>query len=264
MSDSALIRARKRLWRARRIYGAELGSLLRRERAADGLPLPPARLRFLAVGTTRVDHFLVDGEAIARTIRDLLADAGSDLAQARAILDFGVGAGRIARYWRGLSGEVHGSDVNPQLVRWCERNLPFGRFVRNGPAPPLPYADESFDVVYSVSVFTHLTEALQRPWVEELRRVLRPGGHLLFTTHGESFARARLQEAELERFQAGELVVRGADVVGSNACSAFHPLSYVRERMADGFELLEQRPGLGPDIPPMSGQRQDIQFLRRK
>jgi SAM-dependent methyltransferase len=263
MTDSALLRARKWFWRARRIYGAEIGSRLRRERAPDGLPIPPARLRFLSIATTKVPHFLVDGERIARTISEMLAQAGCELERVDALLDFGVGAGRIVRYWRELPGEVHGSDVNPEFVRWCARHLPFGRFVRNEPVPPLPYADGSFDVVYAVSVFTHLTEELQFLWADELRRVLRRGGHLLFTTHGEAFARSRLEASELDRFLNGELVVRGADAVYTNACSAFHPASYVRDRMAEGWYVLEQRAGLGPDIPPMSGLRQDMQLLRK-
>jgi hypothetical protein len=46
------------------------------------------------------------------------------------------------------------------------------------------------DCIYAISVFTHLSAELQDLWMKELRRIVRPGGHLLITTHGESF-RAR-------------------------------------------------------------------------
>src|SRR5947208_884804 len=77
----------------------------------------------------------------------------------------------------------------------------------NGLAPPLAFDDASFDLVYALSVFTHLTGDLQVAWRDELRRVLRPGGRLLITTHGRSYV-PRLDVEERERFESGELVVR--------------------------------------------------------
>ena len=73
-----------------------------------------------------------------------------------SILDFGCGCGRVVRWWRDLPAEIHGSDFNPTLVRWCRENLPFGVFEVNRPEPPLPYPDDSFDLVYALSVLTHL------------------------------------------------------------------------------------------------------------
>jgi hypothetical protein len=49
----------------------------------------------------------------------------------------------------------------------------------------------------------------------ELRRTLTPDGHLLFSTHGESY-RLELGRAEGERFGRGELIVTGDDEAGSN------------------------------------------------
>jgi len=71
---------------------------------------------------------------------------------------------------------VHGSDYNPRLVRWCRESLPFADFRVNGLQPPLPYADGELEFVYAISIFTHLTEALQDAWLQELARVLAPGG----------------------------------------------------------------------------------------
>ena len=52
-----------------------------------------------------------------------------------------------------------------------------------------PYPDDSFDVVYACSVFSHLPETLHLLWLAEIRRVLRPGGVLVATTLSESAVR---------------------------------------------------------------------------
>ena len=52
-----------------------------------------------------------------------------------------------------------------------------------GILPPLPLEDESFDLIWSISVFTHLTDN-SLPWLCELHRLLRPGGLLIATYMG--------------------------------------------------------------------------------
>jgi SAM-dependent methyltransferase len=201
--------------------------------AVDGAPLPPRRLMVRVAGTADARWFLRSG----RAAYDAIA-AHVPLDRVGPVLDFGCGCGRVTRYWHDHRGTVVGSDRDADAIDWCRRNLPFAHFEPNGLAPPLPFADESFDLVYALSVFTHLTADLQTAWRDELRRVLRPGGRLLVTTHGRSYVR-RLDEDERARFERGELVVRWGDVAGSNLCSAYHPERYLRETLAQGFALFE-------------------------
>jgi SAM-dependent methyltransferase len=199
----------------------------------DGLPLPPRRLMVRVAGTADAEWFLRGG----RAGYDAIA-AHVDVQQTCDVLDFGCGCGRVTRYFKDHLGGVAGSDVNGEAVAWCRDNLAFAHFERNGLAPPLAFTDDSFDLVYALSVFTHLTADLQLAWRDELRRVLRPGGRLLITTHGNSYV-PRLDDAERARFERGELVVRWAEVVGSNLCSAYHPERYLRETFAQGFAFLK-------------------------
>jgi SAM-dependent methyltransferase len=201
----------------------------------DGPVLPPRRLMVRVAGTPDPDWFLRSG----RAAYDAIA-AHVDLGATSAVLDFGGGGGRVTRYFHYFDGELAGSDVSRDAVDWCRTNLR-GRFEVNGIAPPLAFEDETFDLVYALSVFTHLTADLQLAWRDEVRRVLRPGGRLLLTTHGRSYA-PRLDADERARFEAGELVVRWGEVVGSNLCSAYHPERYLRDTFADGFAFLELEP----------------------
>jgi SAM-dependent methyltransferase len=192
-------------------------------------------------------------------IRRIVAGAGVELDSLDAILDFGCGCGRVARHWAGLeSTEIHGCDYNPRLVEWCRRNLPFVDARTNELEPPTPYQDMRFNLIYAISILTHLTEPVARRWLAEWRRILRPGGVLLFSTHGDSYREA-LGTRLRERYDAGEMVVVSPRIEGTNACSAHHPYDFVTERLLDGFELLSFSPDA--DTPRFG---QDVYLARRR
>jgi SAM-dependent methyltransferase len=159
----------------------------------------------------------------------------------------------VIRHWPSITdAQLYGSDYNPYLVRWCAANLPFGDFRTNQLDPPLPFDDDTFDLVYSLSIFTHLDAGLQIPWIEELARVTKPGGLLLPTFHGRAkveFMRTNEQFELIEPgFEAGELVVLAGEQSGSSACAVYHPESYIREVLGKGLELLDFSPNGALDI----------------
>lgn len=208
-------------------------------------------------GSPAPDVYLHGGELAADSIRDILARHGVPLAG--AVLDFGCGCGRVLRRWHGEDAlQVHGCDYNADLANWSRANLPFARVSVNGLHPPAPYRDQKFDLIYALSVLTHLPEASQRPWMRDFHRMLKPGGHLLVSTHGEHYL-ANLSSAERRRFQAGQLVVRSSRSAGSNLCNAFHPPSYFREHLAAGFDVVAHEPRGARGNP-----EQDVWLLRRR
>lgn len=226
-------------------------------RAPDGLPLPPRRLIVRVAGTVDVEWFLNSGRLAAGSIRAALWRQGRRIEDLAAILDFGCGCGRVTRNWIRLpETNVYGSDANEKAVEWCRRNLPFARFEANGLAPPLVFEDAWFDLVYALSVFTHLPEQLQILWLRELSRVLKPGGYLFLTTHGEWYL-PRLSRKERDDFAAGRIVVRREQAAGTNLCTAFHPPAALR-RLASDFELLEFLPEGAKGNP-----HQDLSLLRK-
>jgi SAM-dependent methyltransferase len=176
-----------------------------------------------------------------------------------AILDFGCGCGRVTRFWHGATkARICGTDYNQQLIEWCQQNLPFAAFGANQLTPPLTYDDGEFDLIYAFSVFTHLTEDLQAPWMVELTRVLKPGGHLLLSAHGDSYL-DRLNDEERQRFAAGNLVVKDdVSAPGSNTCSAYHPVAFVRDQLARDLVVVDFIPEGARGNP-----KQDLYLLRK-
>jgi SAM-dependent methyltransferase len=223
---------------------------LRRMGAPDGFPIPPDSLLFLISGEASVGGYLSEGAKVVQSIQQEMSNLGRPIQKNTAILDFGCGCGRVLRHWRGIDN-LSGSDYNPKLVRWCQENLPHARVQINDLLPPLPFPSGAFDLVYVLSVFTHLPKSAQGPWMEEIRRVLRPGGTLLVTFHGPAFLHL-LNSDEVDRFSAGEMVVANAEYAGTNVCAAFHPEPYVRSVLASDWKVLAFHPqgaggvGVGP------------------
>ena len=71
-----------------------------------------------------------------------------------------------------------------------------------------------------------------------MARIVKPGGHLLMTVHGGAYL-VDLNEEQRQQFQSGQLVVKYGDRVGENACGAYHPVQYVREKFCYAFDILE-------------------------
>jgi SAM-dependent methyltransferase len=231
---------------------------LRAKCAKAGLPVPPAELIHKVAGTSDVNWFLKAGGFGAESIREVLLKNRIALDSIRRVLDLGCGCGRVIRHLQLLENtELHGTDYNPMLIEWCKANLKFAHFAVNDLRPPLSYSDSQFDLVYALSVFTHLPEDLQAGWMNELRRVTRDGKYLLITTHGKYYF-DQLTPTEQRQFQNGELVVREQAAAGTNYCATFHPEEYVRTKLATGFEILDYIPE-GAKGNPM----QDLFLLRK-
>jgi SAM-dependent methyltransferase len=217
--------------------------------APGSLPIPPRELHALVSGNDELDMsaFFDVGRSCADSLVGVLKKHGVDIDEVGAILDFGCGCGRVIRYFSRLKrAKLYGTDYNPKMIEWCKKNLLFAEFDVNALNPPLVYGDGSFDVIYTFSVFTHLSETLQMAWLAELSRVLKPGGYLLLTTMGAPYADAFLPPRHREQFRLGQLIVLNEGSSGANNCSAFHPPRYVQQSLVKGFEIVEFAPGEGP------------------
>lgn len=232
----------------------------RRHGSPDGLPLPPPGLIYEVIACRWAAVFLDSGQIVADDMVHILEKNGLSLDAFDHLLDFGCGCGRILRHFAPLSPGVHlhGSDYNPRLIAWDRENLDFADFATNALSPPLSYDTGHFDFVYARSVFTHLPEDLQQAWIEELHRILKPGGVLYFTTHGRSLT-LHLPDDLAAAFDADQLVVLREKLAGDNLCTTFQSFGYTRNTLLTDFDLLDFVEGRDTDH-----LRQDVYLVRKK
>jgi SAM-dependent methyltransferase len=174
--------------------------------------------------------------------------------QGRRVLDFGCGAGRVLRAFEPKAGEAEfwGCDIDRPSVAWMEENLspPFHPFACDE-EPGLPQQDGFFDLIYAISVYTHLTENWAG-WLLEHHRVLADGGLLLVSFLGEGMSRPLIDEEWDE------------DRIGMNALQYGHPWDeggpmtfnspwWIRAHWGRAFEILELKPHGGADQPAGHG-----------
>ncbi len=96
------------------------------------------------------------------------------------VLEVGVGVGRWAASFDLARTRFTGVDISEGMVEAARANFPQCRFARIGDEPVLPYADESFDLAFSVTVMHHNPTPTKRALISEMWRVTRPGGRLMF------------------------------------------------------------------------------------
>ncbi len=110
--------------------------------------------------------------------------------EGKRVLDFGCGAGRVLRHFEAEAdtAEFWGCDIHAPSIDWVQGHLcpPF-RAYRNADTPPLPHPDGYFDLIWALSVLTHITDTWS-VWLAELHRVLADDGLLLATFMGEGVA----------------------------------------------------------------------------
>jgi SAM-dependent methyltransferase len=217
-------------------------------------PLPPPDL----IATEALMHaddlkvrakpewYFGSGSREAWTVLTMTEKYGLELLSMRAVLEFGCGSGRVVRHLREIDSLcLAGTDANAEAIDWDRKNLPGINFRANRLEPPLAFQDDAFDLVYALSVFTHIPLQWQGPWLDELSRVLRPGGYLLATVLGDRYLKSQLSDqdrAELGRAGALTLDAKSprasysSKVLGS--WDVFQTREKVREAFGAAFEIL--------------------------
>jgi len=199
----------------------------------------------------RMDYatYYTDGKATAELLVQQLS--GYVSLDNMKILDWGCGPARVVRHLPDFlqRSAFYGADYNEKSIEWCKENIPGIEFLKNNLEPPMLFPGSYFDVVYGLSVFTHLSEESHYKWMEEMYRLLKPGGIFLFTTQGNIFS-GKLSEIEKKKFSRGELVIRGKVKEGHRSFSTFHPKQFVQSILSVKWSVLKFVEGVMQDWGP--------------
>lgn len=217
--------------------------------------VPAAELQRSWNGSSGLE-LLTQSKAFYRKAKERFAAEGEiDLADAR-ILDFGCGWGRLTRFFaRDVApGALHGCDPVEEILQICrDSRLPAELSKSEFVPEKLPV--EGFDLAFSFSVFTHISEQAAETCLRAIHAALNPGGILVMTIRPPAYLdldpkmhplRDTLRPDPVTALQEPRylFVSHGADpthpqyesgemTYGDSVIS----LAYVRERWGELFEL---------------------------
>lgn len=118
-------------------------------------PFPPEELMTNVSGLTNDRDFASHGVDIFRA---LMQASPKPITDYRDILDFGCGCGRLIRMFKEHPNRIVGCDIDKRYVNWVAGNLGYMTACLTSVNPPLPFGDDEFDVIISISIFTPLSE----------------------------------------------------------------------------------------------------------
>jgi SAM-dependent methyltransferase len=132
------------------------------------------------------------------------------------VLEVGCGIGTDGVRFASAGANYTGIDFSEVALdlarRQFELNGLLGQFIQVS-LPNLPFADDSFDLVYSFGVLHHIPET--DAGIAEIYRVLRPGGHVLVMLYHRHSVNYYVTIMTLRRLLAAVLLIpHGAEVVG--------------------------------------------------
>lgn len=210
----------------------------------------------------------------ANLVLNVLHEAGIKLKENHEYLDFGCSSGSLLRVmkWFFPSANWHGTDPVENSINWACKNLTGISFSINKENPPMNLLDSSMNGVISISVWSHFGEKSGRLWLNEMHRILKPGGWILFTTHGlrSIYHYAKNIEKEPARWCAifdalltNDFVFEQTwmleDDAGNSARdwgSSYIKLSWILQCTANKFQLLLYKRGINQ-------KNQDVYLLRK-
>ncbi len=229
--------------------------------------VPPENNIRRTSGYSDAHLFLQEGYTAYRRLARQLTEMHGAWPSGRT-LDWGSGCGRVLRWLLDaeLPGvDVFGGDIDAANVRYCRQNLTGVEFEVLLLHPPTSYESGMFQVIYGLSVFTHLQEDVQLAWLGELARISAPGATVLVTVHGDaSYCLAQPDSDWLKRiretgFDASihDGILAGEIDDDAYYRATFHTADYVRERWSEYFEVVDILEGF-------VCHQQDLVVLRKR
>ena len=148
--------------------------------------------RFFAnheIAKNPIREYLADGWRTLSELMLLLEAVDRPLLKTQSVLEFAAGFGRFTRHLvKVLPGRVTCSDVMPGSVDFLREQFGVESF-RSSHDPAEVVAPAKYDLVFVLSMFTHLPTRMWAPWLRALAGTVKPGGLLVFSVHNEDVAK---------------------------------------------------------------------------
>lgn len=204
--------------------------------------LPPDYIMFESFGMNYKDFYL-GGIETAKSLIDYFYKYKN--LQDCNILEWGCGPARIIRHFPDLINQdchYFGTDYNAKTISWCKTNIKNINFQINDINPPLNYSDDFFDIVFGISVFTHLSEPNYHKWFNELLRITKPNGIILITTHGDATI-MYLNSNDQEKFKYGNVITKSNTLEGHRTFTSYAPKIFMKKLITAKSKILYYKPG---------------------
>lgn len=148
--------------------------------------------RFFANHPTSKNPFrdyLSDGWRTMVELQQILDGYSRPLGRCKSFMEFASGHGRFTRHLARVfkEGQLTVSDVVPGSVDFLRSTLGVQGFYSSNNPDELRIP-EKYDVIFVLSLFSHLPSSVWKSWIRVLHAALKPEGLLIFSTHGEKCA----------------------------------------------------------------------------
>ncbi|MEO6228947.1 MAG: class I SAM-dependent methyltransferase [Ferruginibacter sp.] len=190
--------------------------------------------------TYKLDYrqYKEDGELTAAEILEWTREY---LPRTPKILEWGCGVARVIRHIPNLVPvdlPVYGTDINRAMINWDAKNISDVTFSVNDYKPPIKFDDNQFDLVFALSVFTHIEDEFQETWLKEISRIVQTGGIFLFTTHGIKY-RKNLNASQTEELKLNGSVTIKFKKNGHRMMNTYNDAEHFKNVIAQYFEVIE-------------------------
>ena len=241
------------------------------ERPSNGVTAvvrhPPGELRQRVIGDER--NYNAEYGRVTR--EELIARLPEGWQwRGKRILDLGCGTGRVLAHFHDEAAlaEFHGCDIHAPTLEWLRANITMRAKLFLAPErPPLPVPDGHYDLIYALSVFTHITDEWA-DWLLDIHRMLSDEGVFICTFQGSGM-RDQLRIApwyeEWSDNRFGMNVLNAGLPWEQGGPSVWHSAWWIRAHWGRAFEIEELRPdgfttpaGTGPGVVVM--RKRDVRL----